>query len=106
MPLGAEVDPSRAKRPERTTIEGHFVTVTPLDTASHAQALWEGTKGAEKEGLWAYLFTGPFAKRTDFDAYLITRAALDDPLSFAILDNASGRAVGLAALMRIEPQRA
>jgi RimJ/RimL family protein N-acetyltransferase len=102
--VGPEVDASPAKRPERTTIKGQFVTIAPLDPASHAQALWEGTRGAENDALWAYLFAGPFADRADFYAYLIARAGPEDPLSFAILDNASRRAVGMAALMRIEPE--
>lgn len=104
LPIGPEVDASPAKRPERTRIEGQFASIAPLDAASHSQALWEGTHGVDNQGLWAYLFAGPFPDRSDFETYLITRAAADDPLSFAILDNGSGRAVGLAALMRIEPE--
>src|ERR1700736_1552872 len=104
LPVRPELDASPAKRPKRTTIKGQFVTIAPLDPASHAQALWEGTRGAENEALWAYLFAGPFSDRAEFDAYLITRAASEDTLSFAILDNASNRAVGMAALMRIEPE--
>jgi RimJ/RimL family protein N-acetyltransferase len=104
LPVGPEVDASPAKRPERTTIKGQYVTVTPLDPGSHAEALWVGTCGAENEGLWAYLFAGPFRNRADFNAYLIARAASEDPLSFAILESMSGRAVGQLALMRIEPE--
>jgi RimJ/RimL family protein N-acetyltransferase len=104
LPIDPEVNASPAKRPERTTIKGQFATIAPLDPASHAQGLWEGTQGAENERLWTYLFSGPFPDRAEFETYLITRAAPEDPLSFAILDNASGRAVGLVALMRIEPE--
>jgi RimJ/RimL family protein N-acetyltransferase len=103
-PTRPEVNASPAKRPERTTVKGQFVTIAPLDPAIHAQALWEGTQGAENERLWTYVFAGPFPDRADFETYLIQRAAAEDPLSFAILDHASGRAVGLAALMRIEPE--
>jgi RimJ/RimL family protein N-acetyltransferase len=103
LPIRPEVLASSAKLPERKTLEGQFVTVVPLDPASHAKALWEGTKGEENEGLWAYLSSGPFTDRREFEAYLMARAAAEDSLSFAILDTASGRAVGLAALMRIEP---
>jgi RimJ/RimL family protein N-acetyltransferase len=98
-----EVDASPAKRPRRTAIRGQHVTIAPLDPAMHGQALWEGTQGAENDILWGYLFAGPFTDRAQFDAYLIVRAAAEDSLTFAILDNASGSAVGLAALMRIEP---
>jgi RimJ/RimL family protein N-acetyltransferase len=91
------------KRPRRTAITGQHVTIAPLDPAMHGQALWEGTQGAENDVLWAYLFAGPFTDRAEFDAYLIARSVAEDSLIFAILDNASGNAVGHAALMRIEP---
>jgi RimJ/RimL family protein N-acetyltransferase len=103
LPIGREVDASAGKRPERTRLKGEIVRLAALDPAVHGQALWEGTQGEQKEALWAYLFSGPFADRAEFDAYMATRAGAEDALSFAILDNASGRAVGLAALMRIEP---
>jgi RimJ/RimL family protein N-acetyltransferase len=53
--------------------------------------------------LWLYLFEGPFPDRAAFDAHLRRMAASEDPLFFAILDRASGPAVGYAAYMRIEP---
>jgi RimJ/RimL family protein N-acetyltransferase len=53
--------------------------------------------------LWLYLFEGPFPRRADFDSHLKRAAASEDPLFFAILDRASGTAVGYAAYMRIEP---
>src|SRR5258707_466796 len=104
LPVGPEVDASPTKRPKRTTMKGQFVSIAPLDPACHVQALWEGTRGSENDALWAYLFVGPFTDRAEFNAHLITRAASDDPLSFAIIDNASNRAVGIAALMRIEAE--
>jgi RimJ/RimL family protein N-acetyltransferase len=102
LDIAPEVDASPAKRPCRGVISGQHVTIAPLDPAMHGQALWESTQGAENDMLWAYLFAGPFTDRAEFDAYLIARATAEDPLTFAILDNTSGRAVGLAALMRIE----
>ena len=50
-----------------------------------------------------YLFDGPFHDREAFDAYLQRFASSEDPLFFAIVDRALGRAVGFASLMRIEP---
>jgi RimJ/RimL family protein N-acetyltransferase len=53
--------------------------------------------------LWQYLFEGPFPDRPAFDVHLQRMAASDDPLFFAILDSASGGAVGYASFIRIEP---
>ena len=53
--------------------------------------------------MWQYLFEGPFADRAAFDLHLQRIAASEDPLFFAILDKASGSAVGYASYLRIEP---
>ena len=101
--VGVQVDPRRAKRPQRTKLEGRAVSVVPLDSSAHIEALFNGTRGKENEPLWLYLFDGPFANRVDFESYVREKASSEDPLFFAILDNASGDAVGHAAYMRIEP---
>ncbi len=46
---------------------------------------------------------GPFAGRAAFDRYLAQRAASVDPLFFAVVPRASGRAAGHAAYLRINP---
>src|SRR5262245_44000015 len=94
---GPPVDSAPAKRPQRIEIPGRLVTLSPLEPASHADALWEGSRSPEHEGLWLYLFDGPFDLREDFDDRLRRKAASDDPLFFAIVDNRSGRAAGYAA---------
>jgi RimJ/RimL family protein N-acetyltransferase len=104
LPIGPEIDPSSAKRPSRTTLPGTHVTVVPLDPQAHAQVLYESAHGADKERLWLYMSEGPFPDRGSFERYLDQRAREDDPLFFAIVANASGRAVGHAAYMRIAPE--
>ena len=103
LPIGAPVDPSPPRRPRRLTHVGRTVTLAPLDPAAHADALYEGTQGKENEHLWRYLWNGPFPDRGPFDLQMKQNATSEDPLFLAILDNASGRAVGYAAYLRIEP---
>ena len=102
-PIGPRVDGSPARRPGRTTLLGRSVTLAPLDPRGHGGALYEGVSGEAGDLLWQYLFEGPFAGRAAFDVHLQRIAASEDPLFFAILDNASGKAVGYASYMRIEP---
>lgn len=102
-PIGPRVEGPQARRPARTTLPGRVVTLAPLDPPAHGDALYEGIGGQAGERLWQYLFEGPFADRTAFDFHLQRIAASEDPLFSAILDNASGRAVGYASYMRIEP---
>jgi len=98
--LGAQVDATPARRPQRTTLDGRMVKVVPLDPAAHGKALFEG---AQNEQLWIYLFEGPFTNRASFDSHLKRMASSEDPLFFAILDKTSREAVGYASYMRIEP---
>ena len=102
-PIGPGVNASPATRPGRTTLQGRLVTLTPLDPIAHGDALFEATRGEAGDQLWLYLFEGPFSNRVEFDSHLQRAAASEDPLFFAILDRASGSAVGYAAYMRIEP---
>jgi RimJ/RimL family protein N-acetyltransferase len=46
---------------------------------------------------------GPFRDRAAFDSAMAAKAASTDPLFFAIVERNSGRAVGYAAYLRIEP---
>ena len=101
--VGPPVDSSPAKLPQRITIEGRFVTLVPLQAAQHASALWEATRGPEDEGLWRYLFDGPYPEFAAFEAALQKKASTNDPLFFTILDAGSGQPLGYASLMRIEP---
>src|SRR5580704_10370759 len=106
---GAQVDATPAKRPRRIALDGRVVSVVPLDAVAHAETLYEGSRGEQNEGLWRYLFEGPFASRAAFDAHLRERARSEDPLFFAIIEksagDAVGSAVGYAAYMRREALR-
>jgi RimJ/RimL family protein N-acetyltransferase len=101
--IGPRVDGSPAGRPGRTALPGRSVTLAPLDPRAHGDALDDALRGEAGDLLWQYLFEGPFADRAAFDAHLQRIAASEDPLFFAILDNASGKALGYASYMRIEP---
>ena len=104
LPIGAEVDASAAQRPKRATLRGRLATVVPLNPAAHAEALYEGTHGPDREKLWLYMGAGPFSDRASFRAYLDKLAVSDDPLSFTIIANADGRAAGHASYMRMAPE--
>src|SRR5579872_451332 len=97
------MDTSPARRPQRVTLEGRYVTLAPLDPAAHGPDLWEGTEGTENDRLWLYLFDGPYRDRDVFMANIEKKAASLDPFFFAIIDRASQKAVGYASYLRIEP---
>jgi len=101
--LGFEVAGLPAEVPRRIKLAGRLVTLVPLDPQAHGDALYAAVAGKENDHLWTYLFEGPFPTRASFCEHLARKAASDDPLCFAIVDNASQRAAGYASLMRIEP---
>jgi len=102
-PIGPLVDPRPAKRPERVTLPGRAVTLVPLDAEAHADSLFHKANGGERDRVWTYLFDGPYADPQVFKASLAAKAQSEDPLFFAIIDNASGEAFGYQTFLRIEP---
>src|SRR5579871_1720619 len=102
-PLGPPVDPAPAKRPERIVMKGRWVTLAPLDADAHARDLFEGSGGdAERDAVWDYLFDPAQRDFESFRADLAAKARSPDPLFFAVIDNATGRALGYQTLMRID----
>jgi RimJ/RimL family protein N-acetyltransferase len=90
-------------RPPRTPMEGRFCRVEPLDPQRHTADLF-AANSADKDGRnWTYLPYGPFAAIADYRGWVEQASRGDDPLFHAILDLPSGRAVGVASYMRIDP---
>jgi RimJ/RimL family protein N-acetyltransferase len=102
--IGIAVDPSPAPHPQPTVLAGRVVTLRPLDRAAHAEALYRATHGPEKDDQWRYMSEGPFSALADFEVFFDKSAGSTNPLFFAIVDNATGAAVGLASYLRIEPR--
>jgi RimJ/RimL family protein N-acetyltransferase len=100
--IGPHVVGEASKQPARTRMDGVYVLVESLDPARHSDALWQGSGGAANQALWRYMHSGPFDDRAAFDAYLESKAASEDPMYFAFVDRATGRAAGHAAYMRID----
>jgi len=100
---GELADATPARRPERVILDGHFVRLEPLDPAAHAEALYEGSHGPEREDLYRYLFPEPSPDLESFRARMEESAASQDRLFFAVVDAATGRALGHATYLRIDP---
>jgi RimJ/RimL family protein N-acetyltransferase len=89
-------------RPTRLVLDGRYVRLEPLSQA-HAPALYEASAAPGAAARFAWLFEQPPASPADIDAWIAKVAAPDDPLFFAVIDKATGRAAGRQALMRIDP---
>ena len=102
QPIGPIVNLGPAKRPARVTLSGRRVTLVPLDAEAHADALFPLANGGARDRVWTYLGAGPYADLQTFKASLAAKAKSEDPLFFAVIDNASGSPVGYQTLMRID----
>lgn len=100
-PIGATLATHAAHRPERRTLAGRFVTLVAL-APDHADDLFTVVGGAGNAWAWDYMPDGPFPEPGPFREHIARKAMSEDPLFFAILDNATGKAIGHATLMRID----
>lgn len=98
--LGPDLNYPGAKAPPKTPIAGSSVRLEPIDPARHVADLYELSKGDDT--IWNYMGYGPFADLGAMRTWLDTTAASPDPLYFAIVDTATGRAVGMTSFMRID----
>ena len=104
QPIGAPVPNwTPRSRPSYTPISGRFCRVEKLDPVAHAADLFAGNRLDVEGRNWTYLPYGPFERIEDYRTWLDTIAAPDDPLFHTIIDLATGKAVGIASLMRIDP---
>jgi RimJ/RimL family protein N-acetyltransferase len=104
QPIGAPLPEWSARPfPPRDPIEGRFCRVEPLDAARHAADLFSANRDDVDDRNWTYLPYGPFATFDLYRDWVEAVVARPDPQFHAIIDRASGRAVGVASLMRIDP---
>ncbi|MCK0198908.1 GNAT family N-acetyltransferase [Ancylobacter sp. 6x-1] len=101
--FGREVDTTPAPWPRREVLEGRYVDIVPFDVAAHASDLYVLSHGDGKDWQWAYLGVPPFESLKAFLSYYAVAAEKQDPLLYAIIDRQTGRAVGHATYLRIEP---
>jgi RimJ/RimL family protein N-acetyltransferase len=102
QPIGFPVAGWAAReRPPRTPMHGRNCRVEPLDPTRHARDLFDAYSEDRDGRMWTYLPWGPYA---GFDGFLAaTKAGLQREhfLTFAVIDAASGKAVGVASYLNI-----
>lgn len=104
LPVGPAVPGWTTRpRPARATIAGRWARVEPLDPARHGPEI-HAANAADPGAMWTWLPYGPFPSLAAWEAWAVPFAATEDPLAFAIVDAATGRAGGVATLMSIVPE--
>ena len=106
--LGQPIGPPLAgwqppPRPRHAAVAGRYCRLEPLDAARHASDL-HAAYALDADGrTWTYLYSGPFATAAEYRAWVAARQDSTDPLFFAVVDSATGRAAGVASYLRIDP---
>ncbi len=103
QPIGFEVaDWTPRPRPPRAPMQGRYVRLEPV-SVDHAPDLFDAFAADTENRIWTYLPYGPFADVEQCRNWIELTCLSDDPLFHAIIDKATGRAVGVASYLRIEP---
>src|SRR5690606_7595605 len=82
---------------------GRHVRIERLDAARHAADLFAANSADTAGGMWTYMPYGPFADAAAYRAWAKDMAPRTDPFFHAIVARASGKALGVASYLRIEP---
>ena len=101
-PVGFAVPGWRSRPlPPATPIEGRYCRLERLSAERHAADLFAASAAAPEN--WTYLPRDPPADFSEYRQWMEAAARQDDPFFHAIIAGDSGRAVGVAALMRVDP---
>jgi RimJ/RimL family protein N-acetyltransferase len=104
QPIGPAVANWSARpRPQRADMVGRYCRLEPVNVQRHAQELFAAYHQAPDDRDWTYLVHYRPETAQDFSTYLAKLEKSEDPLNFTIIDASTNKAVGTAALMRIEP---
>ncbi len=112
QPIGDPVPGWVARaQPDRPTLDGRYCRLELLDDQRHAEELFAADRSDPDGRSYTYLPYGPFADLAAYRGWLTGTASGRDPLFYAVIDtdpgadsSASGHAVGVLSLMRIQPE--
>jgi RimJ/RimL family protein N-acetyltransferase len=89
--------------PSREPMQGQYCRLEALKPDLHARDLFEANSLDKDSRNWTYLFQGPFEHFDDYIKWMRNSCLGDDPLFYAIMDNTTHKAVGVASYLRITP---
>jgi RimJ/RimL family protein N-acetyltransferase len=104
QPVGLDVPGWKSPPfPPHAPLAGRYCRLEPLDAARHAADIFAAQAEDVEGARWTYSFHGPYTSFTAYEDWVKGAQTSRDPQFYAIVDRASGRAVGSCAYMRIEP---
>ena len=103
MPIGVPVTSGAAKSPQNVTLIGQHITIIPFNVEAHSPPLFDIPN---KDQLYFYLPVGPFATLEDQKRSQNAMMARPDQKLYALINPNTGKVLGHAAYLRIDPANA
>ena len=105
MPIGEPVENwSPPPTPPRRAMRGGYCIVEPLSVEKHSADLFRANQLDRENRIWVYLPYGPFATLDDYQRWMTETCLGGDPMFFAIIDQQTNQAAGVASYLRINPE--
>ena len=100
--IGEPVDNTPGVLPSLARIEGQYTILEALSVEKHAEDLLSVYGPGTPREMWTYLFQEPVADMEELVSLLNQMLARKDRFYYAIVDKATGKALGTFSLMRID----
>jgi RimJ/RimL family protein N-acetyltransferase len=88
---------------EAITLRGRYCQLEPLDASTHSADLFAAYDLDTEHRLWTYIPNGPWRSAQELQTWIESVHHKADPFFYAIIDRATGRAVGIASYLRVDP---
>lgn len=93
-----------ADHPGHRAMQGRYARLISLDPLAHTDDLFAAFSEDTTGRIWTYNFIGPFKTRLSLKHWIETAADQDEQPYFAVIDQDSGKAMGIASFLRLQPQ--
>jgi RimJ/RimL family protein N-acetyltransferase len=104
QPVGPEVPGwTPPPHPPHEILTGRYCRLEPINPDRHAEDLFEAYQRDQDGRNWTYLFDGPFDTLDSYRAWMQKTCLGNDPQFYAVVDQSSGKPVGLGGYLRITP---
>ena len=104
QPVGFPLDSWQvAQHPQGSSMPGRLCRLEPVSRDEHSEDLYNAYALDLENRNWTYLPYGPFVRLTEFQSWIENSCLSNDPCFFSVIDQKTGKAVGLASYLRIEP---
>lgn len=104
QPIGFSLESWQpCRHPKGMGMKGRLCRLEPLGRHGHSEDLFKAYALDTENRNWTYLPYGPFPTLTEFQSWIGDHCLGSDPCFYAVIDQQTGKAVGLASYLRIKP---